>query len=274
MDKLRKFISSLQLPSGGLKRSSSGKVDLNNAFLIDILLKFNMRDIADRFKKYLINRQNADGGWGPYENASSSVITSACVVKGLLATGISPKDETMQKAAGFLVEHQNFDMGFSDRRGYKESSGWITAVAVEALLRLGFQKSLPRLDEAQLFVRKCFWECKESIDKQLMSINSLKNSDFKVTIEIRELKWRIERLKFSDEGGFPHEKPCLTTTIQIADFLYRNNFKNSPVFNKTLNFIISNRNKDGGWPEHPKEESSLRPTLQAAFLLKELGFLK
>ncbi|MBX5327594.1 MAG: prenyltransferase/squalene oxidase repeat-containing protein [Candidatus Bathyarchaeia archaeon] len=281
MKKLRGFIRSLQDESGGIATSLGEESDPNNGWLIRHLLELGMKREALRFRDYLLEHQNTDGGWGQNGKAPSMISLTANALSGLCDAGVSARHASVTKAIEFLLAHQEKESGFSETvdTGVPWMKpgvvwGWITAVAVEALYKAGVRITTPAFDDAALFVRKCFWENREGIEGQSVMVRALRNTRFAVMIETKEMKRRIDCAEQAENGGFPRENPNLDTTLNILGFLYDIGVREDDArFSKAVHFVVSSRNEDGGWPATPGEKSVLWASLESAVLLKNLGKL-
>ncbi len=78
--------------------------------------------IIEDAKKFILEKQNSDGGWGYALSASSDSNTTASAVVALLAVGLSPTDAKILSAINFLKSCQNPDGGFT----YDPKSEWGT----------------------------------------------------------------------------------------------------------------------------------------------------
>ena len=275
-------MSGLQDKRGGIATSLGEKADPSNGWLMRHLRELRMEDVSRRFQRYLLRVQNADGGWGVNGGNSSMVSATANALKGLCDSGgVSVGDSVVERAVSFLLSSQRKSGGFSEsvdvgvpwmKPGVEW--GWITAAVVEAWFGAGVHPSTPAFDSAGMFVRKCFWEFREGIEGQAIMVRTLRNTGFRVFIEMKELKSRIDFLIPADNGGFPKVNPNLDTTLNILSFLYDVGVReDNPRFNNALNFVASARNEDGGWPGAPGEKSVLWASLESALLLKNLGKL-
>ena len=269
---------SLQDEKGGLATSHDNKSDPNNGWLMKHLLEFEMEDVARKFRKYLLQCQNTDGGWGTNDGNISMISSTANALRGLCDIGVSAHDSTVENAVKFLFSRQRKSGGFSEtidvgvpwmKPGVEW--GWITAVVIEALYRAGVRITTPAFDDAALFVRKCFWEFREGIEGQAIMVRALRNAGFKVLIETKEMKRRIDALTPADNGGFPKVDPNLDTTLNVLAFLYDIGVRGDDArFNDAVAFVVSSKNDDGGWPAVPGEKSVLWASLESALLLKNL----
>ena len=281
MKKLRQFVLSLQDKEGGLAASLGEKSDPNNAWLMKHLSELEMEDVTRKFQRYLLGCQNADGGWGANSGEISMISATANVLKGLSDVGVTSHDSAVEKAVKFLFSSQLKDGGFSEQVDIGVpwmkpgvEWGWITATVVEALYNVGVRVTTPAFDEAALFVRRCFWEFREGIEAQAVMVRALRNTGFKVLIETKEMKRRIDALMPSKEGGFPKVDPNLDTTLNILAFLYETGIREDDVrFKGAVDFVASSRNEDGGWPDAPGEKSVLWASLESGLLLKNLSRL-
>jgi prenyltransferase beta subunit len=278
LKKLRKFVLNLQDKKGGLATSNGEEADPNNGFLIKHLLELNMKDVAFGFRDYLLGCQNADGGWGINGRGPSLISFTANALKGLCDVGVSARDAAVSRAVEFLFAHQGKESGFSETvaTGVPWMKpgivwGWITAAVVQALYNVGVRVTTPAFDDAALFVRKCFWENREGIEGQSVMVRALRNTGFKVMIETKEMKRRIDLETQAESGGFPGEKPNLDTTLNVLGFLYDIGVKEDDVrFSRAVDFVVSCRNGDGGWAPVHGEKSVLWASLESAVLLKNL----
>jgi prenyltransferase beta subunit len=276
--KLRKFVLCLQDENGGLATSVGAKADPNNGWLIKHLLNLGMKKVAFELREYLLKSQNADGGWGLNAKGPSTVSLTANALRGLCDVGVSPEHDAVQSAVRFLFAHQKKASGFSETvdTGVPWMKpgviwGWITAVVVEALYGAGIRITTPAFDDAALYVRKCFWENRESIEGQSIMVRALRNTRFSVGIEMKEMKRRIDCLKQAENGGFPKDEPNLDTTLNALAFLYDVGVREDDArFRRAVEYVASSRNDDGGWPAAPGEGSVLWASLESAVLLKNL----
>ena len=282
LKKLKEFVSSLQDQNGGIAASLGGESDPNNGFLIKHLLELGMKNVALGFRDYLLDCQNADGGWGMNGKEPSMISLTANALRGLCDVGVSPKDIAIKRAVKFLFAYQQKESGFSETVDIGVPWmkpgvvwGWITATVVEALYSAGIRITTPAFDDAALFVRKRFWENREGIEGQSVMIRALRNTCFAVKIETKEMKRRIDCETQAENGGFPKENPNLDTTLNVLAFLYDIGIRDNDVrFGKAVDFTVSSRNKDGGWPATPGEKSVLWASLESAVLLKNLKRLQ
>jgi prenyltransferase beta subunit len=281
LKKLRQFVLSLQDKKGGIATSRDEKSDPNNGWLMKHLLELEMEDVTRKFHGYLSRCQNTDGGWGANGGDVSMVSATANALRGLCDVGVSARDSVVEKAVKFLFASQRKGGGFSEtvdvgvpwmKPGVEW--GWITATVVEALHGAGVHPSTPAFDNAALFVRKCFWEFREGIEGQAIMVRALRNAGFRVFIETKEMKRRIDALLPAVNGGFPKVDPNLDTTLNILAFLYDIGVRDDDArFGGAVDFVASSRNDDGGWPAAPGEKSILWASLESALLLKNLGKL-
>ncbi|MGQ9565583.1 MAG: prenyltransferase/squalene oxidase repeat-containing protein [Candidatus Bathyarchaeales archaeon] len=279
MKKLREFVHSLQDENGGIATSVGEKSDPNNGWLIRHLLELGMKKEAFRFRDYLLEHQNADGGWGQNGKVPSMISSTANALSGLCDAGVSVEHDSVTRAIGFLLAHQEKESGFSETTDTDVPWvkpgvvwGWLTAVVVEALYKAGVRITTPAFDDAALFVRKCFWENREGIEGQSIMVRALRNTCFAVKIETKEMKRRIDCAEQAENGGFPRENPNLDTTLNILGFLYDIGVREDDArFSKAANFVASSRNDDGGWPAMSGQKSVLWASLESAVLLKNLG---
>ncbi len=275
---LREFVLSLQDQKGGIATSVGEEADPNNGFLIKHLLGLGMKEVAFRFRDYLLGCQNADGGWGSNGKDPSMISLTANALSGLCDAGVSTKDTAMTRAVQFLFAHQQKESGFSETVDtgvpWMKSRilwGWITATVVEALYDAGIRITTPAFDDAALFVRKCFWENREGIEGQSVMVRALRNTGFVVKIETKEIRRRIGCELQAENGGFPKENPNLDTTLNILAFLYDIGVREDDVrFSRAVDFVVSCRNGDGGWPAVRGEKSMLWASLESALLLRNL----
>jgi prenyltransferase beta subunit len=278
LKKLRQFVLGLQDKKGGLATSHDNKSDPNNGWLMKHLLELEMEDVTRKFQRYLLCCQNNDGGWGTNGGNISMISATANALRGLCDVGASAHDPAVENAVTFLFSSQRKSGGFSEtvdigvpwmKLGVEW--GWITAVVIEALYGAGVRTTTPAFDDAGLFVRKCFWEFREGIEGQAIMVRALRNAGFRVLIETKEMKRRIDALMPADDGGFPKDNPNLDTTLNILAFLYDIGVREDDArFNGALGFVASSRNDDGGWPAVPGEKSVLWASLESALLLKNL----
>jgi len=256
LKKLRQFVSSLQDEKGGIATSYYEKSDPNNGWLIKHLLDLEMRDVASKFQRYLLNCQNADGGWEPNGGDVSMISATASALRGLCDAGVSAHYSAVEGAVKFLFSHQCKSGGYSEtvdigvpRMKPDLECGWITAIVIEALYGAGVRITTPAFDDAALFVRKCFWEFREGIEDQVIMVRALRMANFRVLIETKEMKRRIDALMPADNGGFPMVSPNLDITLNILAFLYDIGVREDDVrFRDAVDFVASSRNNDGGWP--------------------------
>lgn len=272
-------MASLQDKKGGIATSHDDRPDPNNGWLMKHLLELEMKDATRKFQRYLLRSQNADGGWGPNGGNPSVISATANALKGLCDAGVSTGDSAVEKAVKFLFTSQGKSGGFCETVDADEPRlkpgvewGWITAIVVEALHGAGVRVTIPAFDNAALYVRKCFWEFRESIESQTIMVRALRKSGFLVFIETKEMKRRIDALLPADNGGFPKIAPNLDTTLNILAFLYDIGVReNDAKFSGAVDFVASSRNDDGGWPAVPGEKSVLWASLESAVLLRKLG---
>lgn len=279
LNRLKQFVSSLQDKKGGIATSHDQKPDPNNGWLMKHLLELEMENATHKFQKYLLSSQNADGGWGANGGNPSMISATANALTGLSAVGASTGDSVVEKAVKFLLASQCKSGGFSEtvdvgvpwmKPGVEW--GWITAIVVEALYGAGVRVTMAAFDNAALFVRKCFWEFRESIEGQTLMVRTLRNTGCLVFIETKEMKRRIDVLLPAENGGFPKVAPNLDTTLNILAFLYDIGVREDDAkFKGAVDFVASSRNDDGGWPAAPSEKSVLWASLESAVLLKKLG---
>lgn len=272
---------SLQDKKGGIATSHNEKSDPSNGWLMRHLLELEMEDVMRKFQRYLLCCQNADGGWGMNGGNVSMVSATANALRGLCDCGISAGDSVVENAVKFLFASQRKSGGFSEmvdvgvpwmKPGVEW--GWITATVVEALHCAGVRITTPAFDDAALFVRKCFWEFREGIEGQAIMVRALRNAGFRVLIETKEMKRRIDALLPADNGGFPKVNPNLDTTLNVLAFLYDVGVREDYArFSGAVGFVVSSRSDDGGWPAAPGEKSVLWASLESALLLKNLGKL-
>ena len=268
----------LKNENGGIATAQGKEPDPNNGWLIKHLLALDMENVAVEFRGYLLDCQNADGGWGLNGKEPSMISLTANALRGLCDVGVSPQHDAVKRAVGFLFAHQQKESGFSETvdTGVPWMKpgvvwGWITATVVEALYNAGIRITTPAFDDAALFVRKCFWENREGIEGQSVMVRALRNTRFAVNIETKEMKRRIDCETQAENGGFPKETPNLDTTLNVLAFLYDIGTRDDDArFGKAVDFIASSRNEDGGWPATPGEESVLWASLESALLLKNL----
>jgi prenyltransferase beta subunit len=278
LKKLRQFVLSLQDTKGGIATSHDNKSDPNNGWLMRHLLELEMEDVTRRFQTYLLRCQNTDGGWGTSGGNISMISATANALRGLCDVGVSVHCSAVKNAVKFLLSRQHKSGGFSetvdaDVPWMKPGVdwGWITAVVIEALYGAGVRITTPAFDDAALFVRRCFWEFREGIESQAIMVRALRNAGFKVLIETKEMKRRIDALMPADVGGFPKISPNLDTTLNILLFLYNIGVQEDDArFNGAVDFVASSRNDDGGWPVVPGEKSVFWASLESALLLKNL----
>jgi prenyltransferase beta subunit len=278
LKKLREFVLNLQDEKGGLATSKGEEADPNNGFLIKHLLDLGMKDVAFEFRNYLLGCQNADGGWGMNGKEPSMISLTANALKGLCDAGVSAKKPVVERAIEFLFTHQEKESGFSEmvNTGVAWMKpgvvwGWITATVVEALHNAGVRITTPAFDDAALFVRKRFWENREGIEGQSVMVRALRNTGFKVVIETKEMKRRVDLETQANNGGFPGEQPNLDTTLNILSFLYDTGVREDDErFSKAAGFVVSCRNGDGGWPLVHGGKSVLWASLESAVLLRNL----
>jgi hypothetical protein len=278
LKKLREFVSSLQSEDGGVATSVDEESDPNNGFLVKHLLELGMKDIALRFKDYLIASQNADGGWGINGKEQSLVSLTANALKGICDAGVSANDYAVKRAVQFLFAHQEKEGGFSETvdtgvAWMKPGTVWgkITATVLEGLYTAGVRITTPAFDDAALFIRRRFWENQEGIEGQSIMVRTLRNTGFRVMIETKEMKRRIGTETQAENGGFPKENPNLDTTLNILTFLYDTGVREDDArFKKAVDFVALSRNEDGGWPSMYGEKSVLWPSLESALLLNKL----
>lgn len=279
LKKLREFVLSLQNENGGIATSVAQESDPNNGFLIKHLLELGMKDIALRFKDYLIASQNADGGWGKHGKEQSMISLTANALKGLCDAGVSANESAVNRAVQFLFAHQEKEGGFSEtvdtgvawmKPGI--TWGWITAAVLEGLYNAGIRITTPAFDDAALFIRKRFWENQEGIEGQTVMVRALNNTGFRVMIETKEMKRRIGAETQAENGAFPRENPNLDTTLNILAFLYDSGVRedNDVRFKKAVDFVAFSRNEDGGWPSVCGGKSVLWASLESALLLNRL----
>lgn len=281
MNKLKQFVQSLQDKNGGIATSHSQKSDPYNGWLMKHLIELKMEDVMHKFHKYLLDSQNSDGGWGTYGGNPSIIPTTANALTGLCHTGCSAGDSAVDNAVRFLFASQCESGGFSKKAEVSSVPtspevewGWLTAIVVEALYGAGIRATTPAFDNAALFVRKCFWEFRESIKGQTIMLRALRNTGFMVYIETKEMKRRIDVLLPADNGGFPKVAPNLDTTVNILEFLYNTGVRQDDAkFKGAVDFVASLRNEDGGWPAKSGGESVLWASLESAILLKKLARL-
>ena len=281
LKKLRQFVLSLQDKKGGIAASCGEKSDPNNGWLMKHLLGLGMDDVARKFQRYLLCCQNVDGGWGVNGKNPSMISATANALRGLCDVGVSTRDSAVEDAVKFLFSSQRKGGGFSEtvdvgvpwmKPGVEW--GWITATVVEALYGAGVRVTTPAFDDAALFVRKCFWEFREGIEGQAIMVRALRNTGFRVLIEMKEMKRRIDALLPAENGGFPKVNPNLDTTLNILAFLYDIGVRDDDArFGGAVDFVASSRNDDGGWPAARGEKSVLWASLESALLLKNLGKL-
>jgi prenyltransferase beta subunit len=94
-------------------------------------------DVVVETRQWLVDAQNADGGWGIQTGAKSATDQTAAAIQALVAAGVDPGDTTIQRGLGFLVAAQRADGGFgyylSDVRSNAESTAW----TVQAIVAVG-----------------------------------------------------------------------------------------------------------------------------------------
>lgn len=79
-------------------------------------------------KNYLLNNQNADGGWGYAVGGDSDTNDTAAAIMALVEAGLNPVDEAIVNAVNYLKSAQNNDGGFGYMPGSESDSGsdsWI-----------------------------------------------------------------------------------------------------------------------------------------------------
>ena len=271
-------MSSLQNENGGIANSVAEESDPNNGFLIKHLLELGMDDIASKFKDYLLASQNTDGGWGTNGKGQSMISLTANALKGLCNSGFPVNESAVKRAVQFLFGHQEKDGGFSETvdtgiASMKPEIVWgrTTAAVVAALYNAGIRITTPAFDDAALFVRRCFWENREGVEGQSVMVGALKSTGFRVTIETKEMRRRIDLETQAKSGGFPKKNPNLGTTLNILVFLYDVGVREDDArFKKAVDFVASARNEDGGWPFMHGKKSVLWTSLESALLLNEL----
>jgi prenyltransferase beta subunit len=282
LKKLREFVLSVQNENGGISTSVAEESDPNNGFLIKHLLELGMKDVALRFRDYLLACQNADGGWGVNGKEQSMIFSTANALKGLCDSGVSASESAVKRAVQFLFAHQEKEGGFSETVDTGVAWmrprivwGWITATVVEGLYSAGIRTTTPAFDDAALFIRKRFWENLEGVEGQSVMLRALRATGFRVMIETKEMKRRIDIETQAENGGFPRENPNLHTTLNILAFLYDADVREDDArFKKAVDFVASSRNEDGGWPPVHGKKSVLWASLESAILLSKLKRLK
>jgi hypothetical protein len=70
-------------------------------------------EVISNSKKFILDHQNSDGGWGWSISASSDTNTTASAVMVLRSVNISADDEAITKAKNYLLSAQNTDGGFT-----------------------------------------------------------------------------------------------------------------------------------------------------------------
>jgi len=78
--------------------------------------------ISAGISTYLLNKQNADGGWPLSTSGSSDTNTTAAAIMALVANGTAKTDLSITKAVSYLKSAQNSDGGFT----YDPTSSWGT----------------------------------------------------------------------------------------------------------------------------------------------------
>ena len=72
--------------------------------LMHFLGKINL-DIENKIKKYLLSKQNKDGGWPLYFEGESNISASVKAYYALKLSGVSPEDKLMKLAKSFIINN-------------------------------------------------------------------------------------------------------------------------------------------------------------------------
>jgi len=134
-------LKSFQQEDGQFARISEGENGFINSHMWTIIaLDSAGQEIPDKDKarEWLINRQNADGGYGWYSGISSDADDTAVALQALYILGEEARSEVIMNALAYLKTCQQEDGGFSS--GYlagNESNASSDAWVIQGLLSSG-----------------------------------------------------------------------------------------------------------------------------------------
>jgi squalene cyclase len=110
------------IESSDVKRTSLALQALKAANYADPMLIANALD-------YLKSTQNPDGGWGFYQGDDSNVYMTAMVMQSLIAyKGIFNIEDSINKAASYLLTKQNIDGSFGEGAVYETALSFIALI--------------------------------------------------------------------------------------------------------------------------------------------------
>lgn len=138
---LAEKIASFQQSSGQFAQLAQGEQGLINSHMWSILaLASTGQDIPNKeqAKQWLLNRQNADGGFGWAEGVASDADDTAVAVQTLVLLGENPQDSSAIKdALNYLKEYQDKNGGFSTGWMNDDSNSATDAWVLQGLLAAG-----------------------------------------------------------------------------------------------------------------------------------------
>ncbi len=157
------FLLATSLQDGGWPAVASGKrsstMATGNAvaalliaqafFSEDSTLQLRIRSPIETGLRWLVDRQNDDGGWGVEpdggpDGAVSRVISTLFALKPYWAQGVvAARSQAVRNAMGFLLRLRNADGGFAGRVG-SVSDPCNTARVIVGLVRSGYREEAAR----------------------------------------------------------------------------------------------------------------------------------
>lgn len=219
--------------------------------------------------------QNLDGGWSKGILDPSCVNVTCSVVSILVNLDVDRKAGVIQRASSWLKERQLSDGGWGEAEDCENrkqskvyttpglSTPWITALAISALINAGENRFSDTITKAIDYLLKrqnkdggwsiISGERSES-DGTAFSISSLRAAGFsgESTMIQKAVKFLVE-LQNKDGGwgwfGIESREPSdvKSTERKIHALLDAGVDKGSRVVMKGVEFLLSQRNMDGGW---------------------------
>jgi len=265
----KRFVLSCLNEEGGLGDIPRGPAKLDHSYAISILESLGMKHILLRFASFLTNTQNEDGGWGVQKGFPSRIIPTAGAITVLAVVSseeIKNRDACLSKAVDFLVSKRRRDGTWEDGKRHIKLATMISTIALLKIQRIepserrvppAFQKWVSefQLQELDSILAKNLKEMGLLRNEDILSI--LKRVSFEIENEFAFLSW-----------GFS----IMPITLLVNLLLWAGVNPKDPRIRSIYDFLMKNRNRDGGWPSTIHRKSMLYPTILCLDALESITF--
>jgi prenyltransferase beta subunit len=254
----KKFLISCIDEDGAIHESDGELLPLDKGYMLIGVKGIRLNEILNVFKNYLIKTQNKDdGGWGDHYSDESDIIATINAI--LILKNLDEQNEIINKSVekGLSYINKEMEQILSLHRRFNKEFG---NILYSVLLRTINKDSIipSKVQVVKRWMSKNISELDPILLRLLIDSNIIKESDLKSLY--RKISTIVDRNRKKNIN-------IRTLTTQLALLITISSKKNMVDVKNMVDYIITLRNSDGGWPIALDDHSSFTTTVCVLYAL-------